>query len=90
MRQPITRIAVLAATVALGAASTALAVPAPWKNCTQVNKKYPHGIGKTGAHDKTSGTPVITFKRSTQLYKLAMKNNSRLDGDKDGIACEKR
>jgi hypothetical protein len=33
---------------------------------------------------------VTTFKRSTLLYNKAMSYNKRLDGDKDGIACEKR
>ena len=65
------------------------AVPAPWKNCTVVNKRYPHGVGKVGARDRTSGTPVTTFKRSNYLYKLAMRYNRGLDRDKDGIACEK-
>jgi hypothetical protein len=63
---------------------------APWhENCTKFNHKYPHGVGKLHAHDHTSGTPVTTFKRSTRLYNAAMAANSRLDGDKDGIACEK-
>ena len=70
-------------------AAAAPAVPAPWKNCTQVNKRYPHGVGKAGARDKTSGAPVTTFKRSNVLYNTAMKWNRGLDGDKDGIACEK-
>jgi Excalibur calcium-binding domain len=65
------------------------AVAAPWKNCTQVNKRYPHGVGRAGARDKTSGTPVTTFKRSNALYRTAMRNNRGLDRDKDGIACEK-
>jgi hypothetical protein len=64
-------------------------IPAVYKNCTSLNKKYPHGVGKVGARDHTSGTPVTTFKRSTKLYKLAIKYNAGLDGDKDGIACEK-
>jgi hypothetical protein len=64
-------------------------VSAPWKNCTQVNKKYRHGVGRLGARDKTSGTPVTTFKRSNFLYKTAMRHNRGLDRDRDGIACEK-
>jgi hypothetical protein len=71
-------------------AAAARAVPTPWKNCTQVNKKYGHGVGKVGARDKTSGTPITTFKRSNFLYKTAMRYNRGLDRDKDGIACEKR
>jgi Excalibur calcium-binding domain len=62
--------------------------PALYKNCTNLNKKYPHGLGKAGARDKTSGTPVTNFKRSTKLYKKAISFNRGLDRDKDGIACE--
>jgi hypothetical protein len=83
---------VAAGAVAFGVAPVAAAtaaVPSPWKNCTQVNKKYPHGVGKAGARDKTSGVPVTNFRRSTRLYNTAMKNNRGLDRDKDGIACEK-
>ena len=64
-------------------------VPQPWKNCTVVNKRYPHGIGKAHAHDKTSGTPVTNFKRDTKRYERAMHYNRALDRDRDGIACEK-
>jgi Excalibur calcium-binding domain len=70
-------------------AAATTAVRAPWKNCTQVNKRYPHGVGRVGAHDKTSGTPVTTFRRSNVLYRTAMRNNRGLDRDRDGIACEK-
>jgi hypothetical protein len=41
------------------------------------------------ARDKTSGTPVTSFKRSNALYNTSMRNNKGLDRDKDGIACEK-
>jgi Excalibur calcium-binding domain len=63
--------------------------PAPYTNCTVFNKKYPHGVGKLTARDKTSGDPVTAFKRSTLLYRRAMRYNAGLDRDKDGIACEK-
>jgi hypothetical protein len=65
------------------------AIPKPYKNCTALNKKYPHGLGRARARDKTSGTRVTNFKHNTELYNLAMSHNRRLDGDKDGIACEK-
>lgn len=66
-----------------------------FKNCTQLNKVYPHGVGKKGAKDKTSGVPVRNFKRSKRLYRLfstpKYKGGIRdLDRDNDGIACEKR
>lgn len=64
--------------------------PAWTKNCTALNRKYPHGVGRLRARDKTTGTPVTTFKRSTRLYNIAMRWNNGLDRDKDGIACEKK
>jgi Excalibur calcium-binding domain len=65
-------------------------VPRLWRNCTAVHRRYPHGVGRRGARDKTSGTPVTNFTRSTLLYRRAMRYNSGLDRDKDEIACEKR
>lgn len=65
------------------------AVPAKWANCTVVNKRLPHGVGLAKARDKTSGTPVTNFRRDSALYRTAIRANARLDGDKDGIACEK-
>jgi hypothetical protein len=49
-------------------------------------------VGRLHARDHTrSGTPgVTTFKRSTRLYNTAMRYNSDLDRDRDGVACEKR
>jgi hypothetical protein len=81
--------AIAAAALACAFAVPADAVPPQWKNCTVVNHRYPHGVGKVGARDHTSGTPVTTFKRSNSLYAAAMKANRGLDRDKDGMACEK-
>ena len=33
---------------------------------------------------------MTTFKKSTKIYKAAIKQNKGLDRDKDGVACEKR
>ena len=62
--------------------------PAPraYPRCTALNQVYPHGVGLAGADDRTSGTPVTTFTRDAATYRL----NTARDGDKDGIACEKR
>lgn len=79
---------VLAAALVAASASSAL-IPPLYKNCTNLNKRYPHGVGKAGARDHTSGTPVTTFKRSNLLYRRAMSYNKGLDRDKDGVACEK-
>ena len=73
-----------AAHSAVGVASPA-GVSKTFRNCTALNKVYPHGVGRVGARDKTSGTPVRNFKRSNLLYRQNMKS----DRDKDGIACEK-
>jgi len=71
------------------APSASAAATGIYKNCTALHTKYAHGLGRVGAHDHTSGTPVTNFYRSTKLYKVAMSHNKRLDADKDGIACEK-
>jgi hypothetical protein len=89
----------LRAVAAIPLMIAALAVPAPastkavrvtagaaYRNCTALHTRYHHGVGKVGARDKTTGTPVTTFKRSNRLYGL----NKGLDRDKDGIACEKK
>jgi hypothetical protein len=78
----------VSAAAAVGAATADAAVAPAWKNCTRVNKTYPHGVGEVGARDHTSGTAVTNFKRSNALYRRAMNNNRGLDRDKDGIACE--
>jgi hypothetical protein len=86
---------VLAVTACVGVAalggqvSADAAVPHKWANCTIVNNRLPHGVGLKHAHDHTSGTPVTSFRHDSALYHTAMNANSRLDGDKDGIACEK-
>jgi hypothetical protein len=70
----------------LGVVSTVPASAATathFKNCTQMHKTYPHGVGKPGAKNKggkVSGPP----KTSASLYSA----NHTLDRDKDGIACE--
>ena len=58
-------------------------------NCTNLNQKWPHGVGRRGAVDHTSGTPVRSFYRNTKQYRLAEGHNGTLDADNDGIACEK-
>ena len=84
-------VAALTLTSLLGTAVSAdAAVPSRYKNCTNLHKVFPHGVGKSKARDKTTGRPVTTFKHSTTEYNKAVRANRRLDADKDGIACEKR
>jgi hypothetical protein len=79
------------APVPTGAKTTPPAPPpvigSSFSNCTDMHSQYPHGVGRPGATDHTSGNdPVTTFQRSTSLYDM----NSDLDRDQDGVACEKR
>ncbi len=66
------------------AASTVKVYP----NCAALNVDYPHGVGRTGAVDKTAkGTPgVTTFTRDDAVNTA----NIARDGDGDGVACEKK
>lgn len=87
-----------AAIVTIGVTATVggLAVPAAQAHstglhdsCTNLNKKWPHGVGLRHAHARTSGTPVRTFYRSSKQHRLAEGHNGTPDRDNDGIACEK-
>ena len=99
MRVKNTFVASLAAAAVLLTVSAvpADAAPSPrsYKNCTELNKVYPHGVGKSGARDKTSGKPVTTFRVNSTVYSYNDGAKRRigeydLDRDNDGIACEKR
>lgn len=91
-----TIIGLAAAALLSGATAAVTVVPAEahttrvHDNCTNLNKKWPHGVGRKGARDKTSGTPVTNFYRNTKAYNAAEGHNGTLDRDNDGIACEKR
>lgn len=74
-----------ALTPATATAPASAATPKRYKNCAALNKVYPHGVGKAGARDKTSGQRVTTFRVNAAVYKL----NTARDRDHDGIACEK-
>ena len=87
-----------AAVVLSATAVPASAAPAPksYKNCTELNKVYPHGVGRAGARDKTSGKPVTNFRVNNTVYSYndgigpRHRGEYDLDRDNDGIACEKR
>lgn len=79
-------IAVIALVVVSGAGAKS---PPLYRSCKHLNARYPHGLGRAHAHDRTSGAPVTSFFRSDRLYRLAMSYNRGLDRDHDGIACEK-
>jgi Excalibur calcium-binding domain len=81
-----TAVALLGTPAVAGQAASA---PGIYKNCTALHTKYKHGVGRTNAHDHTSGKPVTSFTHSTSAYNAAVKANADLDRDRDGIACEK-
>ncbi len=68
------------------------AMPDLYKNCTNYNKKFTHGVGLPAAKDKVpaGSRPVTTFRKSKADFDKAMSFNKGLDRDKDKIACEKR
>lgn len=84
------------AAAALTASTLAVAVPASahttgiHDNCTNLNKKWAHGVGRANAVDHTTGIKVRNFYHNTDAYSLADRHNGTLDRDNDGIACEKR
>lgn len=55
-----------------------------FKNCTAMNKVYPHGVAKKGYSKTASGLTGEPFV-NTKLYL----KNAGSDRDKDGVACEK-
>jgi hypothetical protein len=57
-----------------------------YRNCTALNRDYPHGVGRPDARDKTrNGSQRVTnFEANRPLYDA----NSESDRDGDGIACE--
>jgi len=59
-----------------------------YANCTALRAYDPHGVGRPGAVDHTSGRPVTNFLVSAAQYQAAMAANPDLDRDGDGIACE--
>ncbi|MGI8664436.1 MAG: excalibur calcium-binding domain-containing protein [Jatrophihabitans sp.] len=84
------RFVVAATPAAYGATSAAAQTTSPpvrYPNCAALNAVYPHGVGRSGAHDHTASgkNPVLTFIVSSAVYAL----NTGRDADKDGIACEK-
>jgi hypothetical protein len=87
------RVAVTGITLAVGGFGLAVPVQAHTTgihdNCTNLNKQWPHGVGRAQAVDRSSGKRVTNFYRNTVQYNLADAHNGTLDRDNDGIACEK-
>jgi len=90
-----TRVVAVVVSTGLALTGTAAVVAAPVQahdtgihdNCTNFNERFPHGVGRRGAHDQ--GGNVTNFKRSNRIYNKANRHNSDLDRDNDHVACEK-
>lgn len=80
--------------VALPAHAGATPTATAYRTCKQLNAKYPHGVGRKGAKDRTSGKRVTNFTRNNHVYWLYSSSKGKrirdLDRDNDGIACERR
>lgn len=79
--------ALLAATVTIAAPVSAHTVGIH-DNCTELHKKWPHGVGTAKAVDRTSGKRVTSFYHNSKAYWAAENHNGTLDADNDRIACE--
>jgi len=73
---------------ALVPATAQAATPKRYVNCTALQHDFAHGVARAGAVDRVKGKtkPVTTFTVNPAAYNA----NKRLDGDKDGVACERR
>ena len=56
-----------------------------YANCTALNKDYPGGVSKSSSTKNKGGKTKKMPKVSASIYAA----NSKMDRDKDGIACEK-
>lgn len=88
----VTLTAFVAVLSALPPVAAHAAMPAMYANCANLQKTFPHGVGRVGATDRVAAgsRPVTTWKRDTKAYDRAMGYNRGLDRDKDNVACEKR
>ena len=59
-------------------------------NCTNLNKKWPHGVGTPERRRQDHRDPGHQLHRNNDAYWRAERHNCDLDRDNDRIACEKR
>ena len=82
--------AIVPATSAL-APATAAAKAKTYKNCTELNKTYKHGVRKSSSIKDVVRSNGKTKKKASKakVSKALYNANKKLDRDKDGIACER-
>ena len=59
-------------------------------NCGELNAVYPGGVARTGATGDMVSGELRPFGKTPVFDDALYEANTRRDGDKDGIACEKR
>ena len=59
-------------------------------NCGELNAVYPGGVAKNGVTGDTVSGELRSFGKQPVFDDALYEANVRRDGDKDGIACEKR
>lgn len=71
-------------------AAVAQALPTKvFKNCTALKKVYKGGVAKSKSTvNRVSGKKRNGLKKNTKVSASIYKQNSKLDRDKDGWACE--
>jgi excalibur calcium-binding domain-containing protein len=72
--------------VALGIAQAPAQAAREYRNCTQLNRRFEHGVAKSRAAARREvrdgyGRPRV----SRRIYRA----NRDLDGNSDGVACER-
>ncbi len=87
---------VLAATAVLVPATAAHAAPVAkhYANCAAVHRVYSGGIAKAGVksntvHHRNGSTSHEKLRGHVEFSTALYRANTKLDRDKDGIACEK-
>ena len=77
--------------VAVPATTTTADAAVRYKNCASLTKKYPHGVKKAKGTLNRYGTKGhYRYKATLATTNAAVyRANTRLDADKDGIACER-
>lgn len=92
MKKFLITVLVLIATSLAGLSPAMAGESKKFKNCSALNKAYPGGVAKTGAIDMTKkkGKMVPAKPKKTPLIDDSIYGaHTKLDKDKDGVACEK-
>ncbi|MEN9740651.1 MAG: hypothetical protein RLZ72_917 [Actinomycetota bacterium] len=74
----------ISTSITVGTFATPAFAATKYKNCTALNRVYPHGVAHTGYSERGGGLTGRP-KVSNAIYNA----NSSKDRDHDGVACER-